>query len=207
MRKGQESVSAPPCLVTTARSRLAAPATCRTSLTMKVLYGLLLHLALPWVWARLYWKARLAPDYAKRIGRTIRYRRPDAGWRGVVPHRICGRNERGRIHHTGRKGALAQQDLPRYHHDAYRQRPRSSLVGRHRGTLLCALRLSVGGGSIPAPRATRSAHSHGNRALAQSDRTHCGVRRCVPSQCAPIRAPPFTVIGEYARSPGRCSST
>ena len=35
---------------------------------MKVLYGLLLHLALPWVWARLYWKARLAPDYAKRIG-------------------------------------------------------------------------------------------------------------------------------------------
>ena len=35
---------------------------------MKILYGLLLHLALPWVWARLHWKARLAPGYAERIG-------------------------------------------------------------------------------------------------------------------------------------------
>ena len=35
---------------------------------MKFLYGLLLHLALPWVWGRLYWKARLVPGYAERIG-------------------------------------------------------------------------------------------------------------------------------------------
>ena len=35
---------------------------------LKALYDLLLHLALPWVWARLYWKARLEPGYAERIG-------------------------------------------------------------------------------------------------------------------------------------------
>ena len=35
---------------------------------VRFLYGLLLHLALPWVWARLYWKARQAPGYAERIG-------------------------------------------------------------------------------------------------------------------------------------------
>ena len=43
---------------------------------MKTLYGLLLHLALPWVWARLYWKARLAPDYAKRVGERFGNVRP-----------------------------------------------------------------------------------------------------------------------------------
>ena len=35
---------------------------------LRILYGLLLHLALPWVWARLHWKARLEPGYAERTG-------------------------------------------------------------------------------------------------------------------------------------------
>ena len=34
---------------------------------MKLLYGVLLHLALPWVFARLFIKARLAPGYRQRI--------------------------------------------------------------------------------------------------------------------------------------------
>ena len=34
----------------------------------KLLYNALLLLALPWVWARLFWKARLEPAYRQRIG-------------------------------------------------------------------------------------------------------------------------------------------
>ena len=34
----------------------------------KLLYNALLLLALPWVWGRLYWKARLEPAYRQRIG-------------------------------------------------------------------------------------------------------------------------------------------
>ena len=34
----------------------------------KLLYNALLLLALPWVWARLFWKARLEPAYRERIG-------------------------------------------------------------------------------------------------------------------------------------------
>ena len=34
----------------------------------RLLYGLVLLLALPWVWGRLLWKARLDPAYGRRIG-------------------------------------------------------------------------------------------------------------------------------------------
>ena len=38
------------------------------ALPMRHLYNLLLHLALPWVWARLRWRARSESGYAERIG-------------------------------------------------------------------------------------------------------------------------------------------
>ncbi len=49
---------------------------------MKLLYGMLLHLALPWVFARLFIKARLAPGYRQRIAE--RFGRADNTTPGAI---------------------------------------------------------------------------------------------------------------------------
>ena len=50
------------------RSMQASDASIGSALPMRHLYSLLLHLALPWVWARLHWRARTESGYGERVG-------------------------------------------------------------------------------------------------------------------------------------------